>query len=437
MTWTIGDVSGSETLADTDHLYPSHINEVRVYLGSLNSKTETLSNKTITAPVINGAITGDAISTGTTVNTGTANDEIVTPKAIADSYLSNVYNSLYRQALINGNFDVWQRGTSTTSLASYDLADRWEMNVTLDGGTLPTTITRSRQALTPGDIFGAFYYYRFAPDGAGSGFGTGYKYGLGQKIEYGTRFLCGASKSITVSFWARSSVGSKKVGLFLTQNYGTTGSPTAEENIAGDNFTLTSSWQKFTKTITTNTLVGKTFGTDGNDYLRPVFLLAWGTGTYATLVNSAGVAENLANGTIDIAQVQLCAGDVALPFVPKSFEDELRACQRYYEKSYDYANAPGTATVTGSYMFNSGTNNNNYRQVAVQFSVKKRITAPTVTLYDMLGTSGKIATVDEGTSETNNVTDSADNPSQGNFLVSNNTAAEAGLRFHWTADAEL
>jgi hypothetical protein len=47
--------------------------------------TETFTNKTLTAPVINGAITGDAIATGATVNTGTANDEIVTPKAMGDA----------------------------------------------------------------------------------------------------------------------------------------------------------------------------------------------------------------------------------------------------------------------------------------------------------------------------------------------------------------
>lgn len=28
-TWTVGDVSGSTTLTDSDHLYPAHINELR------------------------------------------------------------------------------------------------------------------------------------------------------------------------------------------------------------------------------------------------------------------------------------------------------------------------------------------------------------------------------------------------------------------------
>jgi hypothetical protein len=59
------------------------------------ASTDTLTNKTLTAPVINGAITGDAIATGTTINTGTANDDIVTSKAIADSLLARINSGTY------------------------------------------------------------------------------------------------------------------------------------------------------------------------------------------------------------------------------------------------------------------------------------------------------------------------------------------------------
>ena len=52
---------------------------------TFNAHAQTLTNKTLTAPVINGAITGDAIATGTTIATGTANDDIVTSKALADA----------------------------------------------------------------------------------------------------------------------------------------------------------------------------------------------------------------------------------------------------------------------------------------------------------------------------------------------------------------
>jgi len=79
--WTDGDTSASETLTDDDHLYPSHINELRTevdvreadltthaadttthaatgaVVGTTN--TQTLTNKTLTDPTISGLLTVD------------------------------------------------------------------------------------------------------------------------------------------------------------------------------------------------------------------------------------------------------------------------------------------------------------------------------------------------------------------------------------------
>ena len=49
-----------------------------------------------------------------------------------------------------------------------------------------------------------------------------------------------------------------------------------------------------------------------------------------------------------ISGVQWELGSVATPFEHRSFADELRMCQRYYYKSYDYGTAAGTATSAGS-----------------------------------------------------------------------------------------
>lgn len=42
-TWTTGDVSGSETLTDNDHLYPGHVNELR---DAINAVEDTLGSIT-------------------------------------------------------------------------------------------------------------------------------------------------------------------------------------------------------------------------------------------------------------------------------------------------------------------------------------------------------------------------------------------------------
>ena len=50
-------------------------------------------------------------------------------------------------------------------------------------------------------------------------------------------------------------------------------------------------------------------------------------GVYILARSLDDVIERLTN-----TRVQFCIGDGALPFQPKSYEEELRACKRYYER---------------------------------------------------------------------------------------------------------
>lgn len=304
------------------------------------------------------------VATGAEINTGTDDEKIITPKAIKDALIYpsideddmasdldtkvptqqsvKAYSDLHgismaRQAIMNGNFDVWQRGTTGSPVDGITLmvADHWGDFNNRDGGTLPT-LTRTRQTLTSGDIPNAFYFSRLTTNGAGSSLGANSLGVYFQKIEHGTRFLAGAGKKITVSFWAKSDIANKKIGVYLAQDYGSGGSPTSQEIINGTNWTLTSSWTKYTYTFTLNTLSGKTFGTNNYDSILVHIANMWGT-SGAVRVGAGSTAETyVGSGNIDVAQVQVCAGEVALPFQPRSFGEELRLCQRYYEKIGGY-----------------------------------------------------------------------------------------------------
>ena len=241
-------------------------------------------------------------------------------------------HAMARQAVINGNFDVWERGATfaTPANASYT-ADRWKMSWAVTGSAPVITVARVTTTAAK-----SRYAYRVSWDGAGSGFGANDSYAQLQHIEGGTKLLCGAGKKVTVSFTSSSNIANKKIGVYLIQDYGTGGSPTSPETLIGTNFTLTSTPTTYTYTFTTNTLSGKTFGTNQNDSLRLVFVEMWGTGTTATNIGSVGVAETFRGaGYVEFTAVQLCSGDVALPYQPKTYGQELFDCQRYFQSMYN------------------------------------------------------------------------------------------------------
>lgn len=340
--------------------------------------------------------------------------------------------------LIDGGFQIWLAGTSFTNpAASSYTATMWKLNsYNPDGGTFPTSLVHEK-IQSPSETAGNIY--RINTNGAGSGYGNGAAYGLRQQIEHGTRRYAGAGKKVTVSFRARSSIAGKKIGVMLYQNYGTGGSPSAGEATNGANFTLTAEFQTFTHTFELNTLSGKTFGTEFDDSFSFDFRLVWGS-SIAPLVGASTAETFGGSGTIDICEVQFNPGDVTLPFVARSFGDELRSSQRFYEKSYDVTVIPGAVSAAGLHVtsINADTIGNGNRWGLgshPRFKVDKRVT-PTITLYTVDGIAGTwfIATANRACS--------IDNASRSGFFIANNTGSAVTTSVgeahgHWVADARM
>jgi len=59
----------------------------------------------------------------------------------------------------------------------------------------------------------------------------------------------------------------------------------------------------------------------------------------------AGLGQQ--SGTFDIAQVQLEEGSVATEFEYRTYGEEMRLCQRYYQTTYPVGSPPGSITTTG------------------------------------------------------------------------------------------
>lgn len=346
-------------------------------------------------------------------------------------------DSMSRQAIINGNFDIWQRNTNLnlTSANAGFCCDHWRYDEAITG-TRPTSIVHSRNQLTSGELPNSMYSYRIAPNGAGSGYGAGDVYYIAQKIENGTRYLCGAGQKVTVSFWAKSSIANKKIGVYALQIYGTGGS--ANETLTGANFTLSSTFTKYTYTFTTNTLAGKTFGANSDDCLMLIFPVMWGTGAFSANLGCSGVAETFGgSGTIDIAQVQVCSGSFPLPFQPKTFAQELVDCQRYFQKSYNYATLLGTATGSANCSMEYTVGASSPMSYTMTFPVRMRI-APSCGIWDNGGTANKGTAHQVGGGWVNGynvVIGATSERSIGCYILADTTIN--GFAFHYYADSEL
>lgn len=232
-----------------------------------------------------------------------------------------------RQAFINGDFRVSQRGSSFTAPAGTAIstrytADRWFQLDDPNGGSIPTVTTTPQFTNSDGQ------FLRLTFSGAGSALGVNSQANISQPIEFGTRNLCGLGKKVTISFEARSNISGKKISVWAQQHYGSGGSPSSNELINGKSQVLTSSFQTFSYTFTTIDLAGKVFGSNNDDHLRIRIGYMWGSGLAS--LNGDTVAETYRGaGNVDIRNVQVNAGDTALPFQPRSYGEELALCQRY------------------------------------------------------------------------------------------------------------
>jgi hypothetical protein len=146
-------------------------------------------------------------------------------------------------------------------------------------------------------------------------------------IENGTRMLCGASQTVTISFYARSNITNKKVGVYIDQTYGTGGSPSNTDVLNGTNFTLTSSWQRFSHTFTTTTLSGKTFGTNNDDYIDCFIYHAWDS-SWGSRVGTS-TAEQFGTGYVDITNVMLTKGSALYDYNMPEIGEVYTKISRY------------------------------------------------------------------------------------------------------------
>lgn len=276
---------------------------------------------------------------------------------------SRQYMTGFKNYLINGNFDIWQRGTSQ-SISGYGSDDRW------DNYNFGSTKTHSRVVCTDTEraLFNASYFSRTVVSSvAGSS-------NLVRKAQFIEDITKLAGKTVTLSFWAKAD-SSKNIAIELGQVFGTGGTPSSYiPSIGSQLIALTSTWQKKSITITMPSIIGKTLGTDGV-HTTSTYLNFWFDAGSDHNIRAASLGQQ--SGTFDIAQVQLEEGSVATPFENRPYGLELSLCQRYYEVvpciNWVYS-AVSTVGAAGA---------------LVKFTAIKRVapTAGTITILSSTGTN--------------------------------------------------
>ncbi|HEL2980105.1 TPA: hypothetical protein UMB92_002980 [Stenotrophomonas maltophilia] len=291
-----------------------------------------------------------------------------------------------RNRLINGGFQVWQRGTSLSSgTGPRYIADRWLVNAT------GTKVAATREDIPAGGgqggrlLAGSRYLLRLDVESAPA---AGNMALVQQRIE-DVRTLAG--RTVTISFKARSSVDDFRIGVELQQSYGTGGS-TARDSI-GASTVLDTLWRWHQVTVDVPGLAGKMLGPDS--YLQLSFWLDAGAD-----FGRRAFAAGQKSGSVQLAEVQIEDGDAATDFDRRPEALELLLCQRYYE-TVDVNRIIGiTYTANGD------------TRACIPFKVRKRvaprISSPSVALNLVgFGNAGNLINFDGGAPSWQSTVDAA------------------------------
>lgn len=398
---------------------------------------------------------GTVISSSFTTNTGVTlrlDSGVLTTSlsSVATSVLGNNNQALpdsiarVNNVIINGQLDIWQEqvsfnvsGASTTVY----IADTFMCTSNNSGSFKVTRGERSANASNVPTLAqcGVLLNHSIvvSVSAADAAVAAGDYLTISTAIQ-GSNYRQIAHKPNVVSFWANTN----RTGTYCM----------SYRNAAGDR-----SYVKEFVISAANTWEQKTFlipeaPTTGTwDYSIGVgvevgIALAAGT-TYQTTVDGAWTSMNAlatsnqsnfmasAGHTIKFADFRLYEGTQILPVKFRTQHEELRLCQRYYCKSYNYTATVGTVNGTYGFGFNYG--NSVAAGVIVgriNFPVQMK-DVPTMLFYSSNSGNGTNLAYDgSGTDYTvgASVTD------QNGFLPSNQSvASQLGMFFHWVATSRV
>ena len=317
-----------------------------------------------------------------------------------------------KNALINGDFQIWQRGVRIQNPNHLQhTVDRWNVDWRPAPSNGAFQIVRMEFPLGQTDVPGEPRYFarwEQLTETSGNNFRD-----FSQQIE-SVRTLAG--QTVTISCYLRTS--NQETVYLVTEQFFGGGGGSDPLFRTSDPIPVTSQWQKSVFTTTLHSIVGKKLGSVGDDCLNVIISMRGDSANHKSL--------------LDIADVQIELAAIATPFERLSAGQQLSDCERYFQKSYDFDIAPGTPSFSGTENCRQDTQNN---VLGVRYRKALR-RPPTITLYNPR--TGAIGTWHSHPSQA--VAVSAGDVGTNGFHV--DVVAGAGipgapLAGHWTANAEF
>lgn len=286
-----------------------------------------------------------AITDPTSDRTITFPDNSGTVSLTSDSPLTQ---TSFRNILINGDFKIWQRGTSGTQSGGSVFVDMWRQYTDTGSGTQSRDTTVGVAGVTSQS-------YKFTVGGSATNFS------LWQIIESANcAHLIG--QTVTLSFYAQASAA-RSINATMALS-------TATDAV------WTGTWTTFSTTAIS-------VGTSMTRY----------TVTATVPANMRTMNVGFSNGgtnfpagfTINITGVQLERGTIATPFEQRPIGTEISLCQRYFQKSFPITTTPASPGGTGAgsannlVVFNQTLGNAYSSLIRFQTTMRR---SPDITLYN-------------------------------------------------------
>jgi len=237
--------------------------------------------------------------------------------------------------IINGDFDIWQRGTSFAAIANGTYtADRFSYHKV---GDMVHTVSRDTDVPTQAESgHKSSYSLKVDCTTVDSSIAAGDYCSISHKLEgYSMQAIMG--NWATISFWVKAT----KTGIYCF----------AMRNSAGDKtwiseytVSVSDTWEKKTITVNFSDSSGTWLYTNGVGLIC-TWALATGstfqstadswlaTNDWATS-NQVNACDNTANNFL-LSQVKMEEGETATPYRSRLFSEELALCQRYFQKAID------------------------------------------------------------------------------------------------------